>query len=112
MEDSILNSLKESIGIIRDDDSFDMILVMHINTIFATLNQLGVGPEDGFIIHSDRDTWRDYIDDDGPQIEMVKTYMSHKLHLIFDPPASSAVTESINKVVSELEWRLVNRTTY
>ena len=32
--------------------------------------------------------------------------MHLKVKLLFDPPTSSAVTEAINKMISELEWRL------
>lgn len=112
MNESILNSLKEAIGIVKDDDSFDTILVMHINTIFAILHQLGVGPDEGFVIHSDADTWRDYIDYDGAEVEMVRTFMTHKLRLIFDPPTSGAVKEATDKIINELEWRLTNRETW
>ena len=40
------------------------------------------------------------------RMEMVKTYVSKKTRLIFDPPTSSSVMEALKGIISELEWRL------
>lgn len=103
--DSILNSIKKLIGIHEDDESFDVDIIMHINSVFTVLNQLGVGPSNGFKIVDKEDTWDDYLSDEN-KIELVKSYMYLKIKLIFDPPASSAVIESINNQINEFEWRL------
>ena len=39
---------------------------------------------------------------------MIKTYVYLKVKLVFDPPQSSSVTDSINRQISELEWRMNN----
>ena len=36
----------------------------------------------------------------------VKTYMYMKVRLLFDPPTSSAAIASMEKLISEFEWRL------
>ena len=103
--DSILTSVKKIIGISEEDESFDTDLIMHINSVLMILNQLGVGPEDGFSITDKSAVWTDVIGDN-KLIEAVKTFVGLKVRLIFDPPTSSAVLDSINKTISELEWRI------
>ena len=103
--DSILTSVKKIIGISEEDESFDTDLIMHINSVLMILNQLGVGPEDGFSITDKSAVWTDVIGDN-KLIEAIKTFVGLKVRLIFDPPTSSAVLDSINKTISELEWRI------
>ena len=103
--DSILTSVKKIIGISEEDESFDTDLIMHINSVLMILNQLGVGPEDGFSITDKSAVWTDLIGDN-KLIEATKTFVGLKVRLIFDPPTSSAVLDSINKTISELEWRI------
>ena len=103
--DSILTSVKKIIGISEEDESFDTDLIMHINSVLMILNQLGVGPEDGFSITDKSAVWTDVIGDN-KLIEATKTFVGLKVRLIFDPPTSSAVLDSINKTISELEWRI------
>jgi hypothetical protein len=103
--ESILNSIKNMIGIANDYDAFDTILIIHINSVFSILTQLGVGPETGFSIEDENTVWTDYIQDDS-KLEFVKSYVYLKVKLLFDPPLSSSVTESVNSLLSELEWRM------
>lgn len=105
MEESILTSIKKLLGITEEYTQFDTDIVMHINSVFMILHQLGVGPEEGFSILDKNDTWDDYIDE-GSNLEAVKTYMSLKVRLLFDPPLSSAVMECMKQMISEYEWRL------
>ena len=103
--ESILTSIKKLLGIEEDYECFDADLIMHINSVFMILNQLGVGPEEGFYIQDASNTWSEFIPD-GSNLEAVKSYIFLKVKLMFDPPASSSVIESINRSISELEWRL------
>ena len=102
--ESILNSIKKLLGIDETYEAFDTDIIMHINSVFSVLNQLGVGPEEGFYITGDTQTWTDFLGD-RKDIELVKSYVYMKVRLIFDPPQSSAVIESMNRAVSEFEWR-------
>lgn len=103
--DSILTSIKKMLGITEDYTHFDTDIVIHINSVFSILTQLGVGPPEGFYIQDKTTIWYEYISDPN-KIEMVKSYMYLKVRLIFDPPSSSSVIEAFNKQISEFEWRL------
>lgn len=105
MEESILISIKKLLGLSKDDDSFDTDIIIHINTAFTTLNQLGVGPEEGFSIEDDIATWSDFIGDD-KKLKAVQTYIYLKVKLVFDPPLNSAILEANKQTLNELEWRL------
>lgn len=103
--DSILTSIKKMLGITEEYEHFDQDIIMHINTVFMILNQLGVGPSEGFSIHDKNAIWSDFVSDMN-KIEAVKSYMYLKVKLLFDPPLSSSVVESIKNQINELEWRL------
>lgn len=103
--DSILTSIKKALGIEREYDHFDPEIIMAINTVLMTLNQVGVGPEDGYFITGDEESWKVYLED-SMKLEAVKTYVYLKVRLIFDPPANSYLLESIKNQINELEWRL------
>ena len=103
--DSILTSVKKMLGITSEYTHFDADIIMHINSVFMILNQLGVGPKEGFSISSDVETWDEFTNDN-LTIESVKSYMYLKVGLLFDPPTSSNVLDARNRLVSELEWRL------
>ena len=105
METSILTSIKKMLGVAEDYTEFDEDIITHINSVFLNLTQLGVGPEEGFMIEDDTAIWEDFIDD-SIQLQAVKTYMYLKVKLLFDPPLSSSVTESFTRMIAELEWRL------
>ena len=102
--DSILTSIKKMLGIIEDDESFDIDIIIHINTAFSTLTQLGVGPKDGVIIRDKTTLWTEFIDD--IRLENVKSYVYLKVRQVFDPPTNSAVLDAISRQISELEWRM------
>lgn len=103
--ESILTSIKKLLGISENYTQFDSDLIMHINTVFLNLTQLGVGPEEGFSIQNENDAWSDFIDNNA-QLQAVKSYMYLKVKLLFDPPLSSSVIESMNRMIAELEFRL------
>lgn len=103
--ESILTSIKKLLGITEDYEHFDPDIIMHINSVFMILTQLGVGPEDGFAINNKETTWSEFTNDD-KKIEAVKTYVYMKVKLLFDPPTSSSVVEAMNRSISEFEWRL------
>lgn len=103
--ESILISIKKLLGLEADYTVFDADITMHINSVFMILNQLGVGPEKCFKIDDDLAVWTDFTEDI-EQVEAVKTYIYHKVKMLFDPPSSSAVIEANKQIISELEWRL------
>lgn len=103
--ESILTSIKKQLGLTAEYNVFDDQIIMHINSTFMVLNQLGVGPPEGFYIEDDIATWSDYLGDP-VKLQMVKTYMGHKVRLLFDPPSSSAHMNAITQTINEFEWRL------
>ncbi len=103
--ESILTSIKKLLGIAEEYEYFDADIIMHINSVFSILTQLGVGPSNGFSIEDKGAKWHDFTGEDN-RIEMVKSYMHLKVKLLFDPPLSSAVMEAMNQMTKELEWRL------
>lgn len=102
---SILTSIKKLLGISADCKDFDTDIIIHINTVFMILNQLGVGPNRVFAIEDDKTVWSDFLEDN-TNFEAVKTYIHLKVRLIFDPPLSTAVKEAIQQSINEMEWRL------
>lgn len=104
--ESILTSIKKLLNIAEDYEYFDTDIIIHINSTFSTLNQLGVGPAEGFTIKDKTSVWTDFIPENHKEFESVKTYIYLKVRLIFDPPDKSSVLESTNRVINETEWRL------
>ena len=104
--ESILTSIKKLLGITEDYKHFDEDIIVCINSAFSVLNQLGVGPAEGFRIEDDSAVWSDFIADDVKNFESVKSYVHLKVRLMFDPPSSSTVMESMNRMINEFEWRL------
>lgn len=103
--ESILTSIKKLLGITEEYTHFDNDIIIHINSVLLTLTQLGVGPKEGFLIEDKTADWTDFIED-SVQLQAVKSYVYLKVKLLFDPPLSSAVIESTNRMIAELEWRL------
>ena len=102
--DNILDSIKKLLGINPEYHAFDQDIIMHINTVFVILNQLNIGPSDGFFIEDGSEEWADYIT--ASNENAVRTYVYLKVRLMFDPPTSSVLMDSINNTLAELEWRL------
>lgn len=108
--DSILTSIKKLLGIDENYEHFDQDIIMHINSVFMVLQQLGVGA-DSYSIEDKTATWSDYLGESGiANYQAVKTYIYLKVRLVFDPPTSSYVVEAINNQIKELEWRFTVQT--
>lgn len=111
MSHFILSDLRKSAGSTEDyDEYFDSQLMMHANTLFALLIQVGVGPETGFKVEDAGTTWDEYYaqckNPEDPKLKMVESYICIKTRILFDPPTNSTVLQSLNDTAKELEWRL------
>lgn len=108
MEESILKSTKEVLGVADSYTVFDQTIIMHINSAFSTLHQLGVGPADGFVVDDETAVWTDFVlaQDTDPSQSMVKTYIYLRVRMLFDPPTTSFLLDAMNKQIQEHEWRL------
>lgn len=102
--DSILNSIKDGVGVEEEETAFDSQLIMHINSMFSTLYQLGIGPQTPFRITDETAVWDDFIT--RADTENVKSYMKIKVGLMFDPPATATMYNALVEQAKELEWRL------
>jgi hypothetical protein len=105
-EESILDSIKQLIGIQEDDTSFDYDIQVAINSIFSVITQLGIGPETGFMITGNKETWSDFMADNDPRFQSLKSYVYMRVKMLFDPPLSASVTEAMSSAIKEMEWRL------
>jgi hypothetical protein len=103
--ESILTSIKKLLGIAEEYTHFDADLIMHINSVFSILTQIGVGPPEGFSIKDELSVWGDFVPEKS-KWELVKSYTYMKVKILFDPPLISSVIESMNRMISELEWRI------
>ena len=102
---TILEDIKKLIGIVPEYEAFDDQLLICINAAFATLHQLGVGPEEGFLVEADTD-WDEYISTE--RLSFIKSYVSMKVRVMFDPPTSSFALDALNKQIAEYEWRITS----
>lgn len=102
---SILDNVKELVGIMPSETGFDEEIISHINTVFGTLQQLGVGPVEGFEIDDNTTKWSEYLGTT-KILSMVKSYMKLRVRLLFDPPSTAAAIASFEHQVREFEGRL------
>lgn len=105
MEERILTSTKEVLGLADNYTAFDLAIITHINTAFSVLQQLGVGPVEGFMIEDKSSTWDEFV---VPleQMSMIRTYVYLKVGLLFDPPATSYLIQAKKEQIDQFEWRL------
>ena len=107
MSDSVLLSIKQMLGISPEDTSFDVNVIMSINTALTILMDLGLTEVEDQIVTSDKMTWDELLGG-RTDIEYVKTYVYQKVKMIFDPPTSTAAIDAMQRSISELEWRICN----
>lgn len=105
MTNSILDSVKKVLGLDSSYTAFDDDVMLHINSVFSTLNQLGIGPDAGFMIEDNTATWDAFIGTD-PRLNAVKTYTYLKVKAVFDPPPTAIAVEAMERQIQEHEWRL------
>ena len=105
MEESILKTIKQLIGCPDDFEQFDLDLIVHINSAFATLTHLGVGPKEGYRITGADNAWSEF-EDDAQKLSLIKDYVYIKTRLLFDPPTSGSLMDSLKEQLKEMEWRL------
>lgn len=107
--DSILDSTKKALGVDTGNTAFDPEIILHINSVMSTINQLGVGPDNGFAIEDSAAVWADFLGDD-IRLNDVKQYVFLKTRVVFDPPTGSFhLVNSMKEMITELEWRISAR---
>jgi hypothetical protein len=112
MSDSILLSVKKTLGLAEEYTAFDPDIVMYINGALGELQQIGVGPDSGFVIMDDIPTWDDFItpesfgEDTMALINIIQPYVYLRVRLLFDPPQTGFLVEAMEAQISRLEWRI------
>lgn len=110
MAQSILDSVKPLLGIQPSDTSFDLNLIVHINSVFMVLNQMGVGPDSVFSIEDNIKTWDQFLTDgDESYLALTKSYVKLKVQMMFDPSSSGVVLSATERLITEMESRLVTQ---
>lgn len=104
--ESILISVKEFIGYGERPTSFDSEILSDINEVFLDLNQLGVGTEEVFSIEDETSSWTDFVSEEDPLFEVIKTFVKKSTKLAFDPPVNSTHLDALERQIKKLEWRL------
>lgn len=107
-EQSILTSVKKTLGFRKDYTEFDHDVVTHINSAFFTLNQLGIGPPGGFAIEDDEAVWTDFTHAElnVAAHNALQTYLYYKVRVAFDPPETPHHLSAMKEQITELEHRL------
>lgn len=109
LETSILKSVKKSLGLDEAYNAFDHDVITHINTCFFSLNQLGIGPAEGFMIEDETEEWVDFTDAvlNLAAQNALQTYFYLKVRLYFDTPGTPHHIAAIEQQIAELEHRLL-----
>lgn len=105
MSDSILDTVKQALLIPVDYDVFDPQVVMYINSAFSALNQIGLGPEEGFVVTDNTQLWSQFIGNE-KRIENLKVYVCVRARLLFDPPTTAYLVEALQGEAEQALWRL------
>lgn len=105
MTDSILTTVKKTLGMDEAYTAFDTDVLLHINSVLATLNQIGVGPANGFQIEDASVTWDELLDNDA-RLNNVKGYVALKVRMLFDPPPTSFAIAAMEANIKEYETRI------
>ena len=105
MNSTILQTIKDLLGLDNSYEAFDNELIPHINGVLFTLYQIGV-TDSPFVIATRNETWGDLLGSDESKLELVKNYMFWKTKLAFDPPSSGILMDAIKAQIAESEWRI------
>lgn len=106
--DSVLETVRDAVGLEKDDTSFDTELIIYINGAIGELNQAGVGNE--ITVLDDATKWEELVVNDSGSVSMklvglaiMYVFLNVKIH--FDPPQVN--TQNVMKdAMNQAIWRL------
>ena len=105
MDESIMDSIKETIGIHVDNHDFDPNLIIAINAVLFIIYQEGLS-DIAYQISDNTMKWSDILIKEKPlNLATLITWAGLKTRMIFDPPTSSPIADAIKNTIDELEWR-------
>lgn len=114
----ILTSVKNYLGIHKEDDSFDEILVDNIKMSLLEMTDIGViddaDGEPDFSEVTNKTTWEEVMRKLYPRLDSkvknllpyVETFICISVRLLFDPPASQMILQMLKDKKNELIYRL------
>ena len=105
MEESILYTIKNMVGLEPDYDVFDKHLIVLINSAFFELYQLGIHTDFIYSITDETQTWDDF--GQYECMEAIKEFIYLTVLKKFDTPNSSVLLGSIDKSLEDLRFRLM-----
>lgn len=107
MKNSILEDIREGVGLTRESQDFDADLIMHINGAIGELGQNGITKF--IVVTGTGQTWGDLQDplavEENKHFQMVPLFITLSTRLIFDPPPPSMV-DYYTSTIHKLLWRL------
>lgn len=111
MEESILHSTKQSLNVSPSVTAFDEELLIYINSAFSALNDIGIGPDEGFVVTDETKKWSDFTLLAGTETSLgqVKTFVRLTVKLMFDPPGTSFLLKAVQDELSKQEFRLLSK---
>jgi hypothetical protein len=108
---SILDDVKEMLGLLPADTSFDNTIIMHINSVFSILhNATGIGGPTAFEITGHQETWDMLYED--IRLNSIKSYVFVRVKVLFDPHIIGAVLAAHERQFLEMETRLQSEADY
>ena len=114
----ILTSVKNYLGIHKEDDSFDEILVDNTKMSLLEMTDIGVidnaDGEPDFSEVTNKTTWEEVMRKLYPRLDSkvknllpyVETFICISVRLLFDPPASQMILQMLKDKKNELIYRL------
>lgn len=105
LNESILTSVKAILGLEEDYTPFDNELIIHINSFFEVLHQLGAG-RSGFEIRDKTATWADFIGD-GKWVPCIKTWMALRVRQVWDSVESNSLMSMLDEKIDEFTQRII-----
>jgi hypothetical protein len=102
METSILRSTKKVLGIEPDDNTFDVDIIIFINSALSTIKTLGLGQ---IQVTDDSAEWEDIVSDED-LLGLIRAIVYLRTRMLFDPPTTSYTQQAMTHQIEELEWRL------
>lgn len=110
--DIILESVRVACNLDAECTDFDDELIPYTNLMLLGVTQMGVGPASGFSIKDADAEWSEFIDEEDPRSEAVKTYVGLKVRMLFDPPTNTTFAQALEKGIAEAEWRITSAFDY
>lgn len=104
-QDSLLQYVKDMLGVSPDDTVFDKQLCVYISSAVFKLKEIGVSVNNIPITEST--SYEDLFPySDESMKAQITMYLYYKTKQLFDSPTNGTVNENLKEEIREAEWRL------